>query len=332
MGVSGKVLVTGASGFVGSAVVRSALKEGFEVRALVRSSSPRTNLTGLDVEIAEGDIRDPAAMGKALQGVRFLFHVAADYRIWTPDPDAMFRTNVLGTKVVMDAARRGGVERIVYTSSVATLRPPHGAEPSDEEQRLDESEAIGPYKRSKVAAERAVEQMAAQGLPVVIVQPSTPIGTRDIRPTPTGRVIVEAAAGRIPVFVETGLNLVAVDDVADGHLLALKNGQIGRRYILGGDNVSLSEFLTRIALRTGRAPPRMRVPRWPLFPLAAAAQAMARLTGREPLLTWDGLKMSRHFMFFTSDRARRELGYAPRSYLEGLEDALTWFREVGPLK
>jgi dihydroflavonol-4-reductase len=332
MAIRGKAFVTGASGFLGSAVVRAALGEGLEVRALVRATSPRKNVAGLDIEIVEGDVCDPSAMREALRGVRYLFHVAADYRLWTPDSKAMFRTNVLGTKTVMDAAVRGGVERIVYTSSVATLRPPRRNDVSDETQQLSESEAIGPYKRSKVAAEREIERMALEGLPVVIVHPSTPIGPRDIRPTPTGRVILEAARGRMPAFIDTGLNLVGVDDVAAGHLLALRSGRVGGRYILGGDNVALREFLAQIACRTGRAPPRLRLPRWPLYPLAMGAEAIAQITRSEPFLTLDGLKMSRRHMFFSSAKAVRELGYAPRPYLDGLEGALTWFREARYLR
>jgi dihydroflavonol-4-reductase len=233
----------------------------------------------------------------------------------------------------MKAALRQGVERIVHTSSVATLRPPDGPRPSDEERRLGADEAVGAYKRSKIVAERLVERMAAgQGLPAIIVQPSTPIGPRDIRPTPTGRIIVEAASGRIPAFVDTGLNLVGVDDIASGHVLALRKGRIGERYILGGDNVALRDFLADIARRTGRRPPRIKLPRWPLYPLAAAAESLARITRKEPFLTLDGLKLSRHHMFFSSAKAVRELAYTPKPYGDGLEQALAWFREGGYLR
>lgn len=327
-----RVLVTGASGFVGSAVVRAALRDGLAVRALVRRTSPRGNLAGLDLEIVEGDILDGAAMERALAGVRYLIHVAADYRLWAPDADTMMRVNVEGTRTVMAAALRCGVERIVHTSSVATLRPAEGGTAVGEDGRLAEDEAIGAYKRSKIAAERLVERMAAvEGLPAIIVQPSTPIGPRDIRPTPTGRIIVEAATGRMPAYVDTGLNFAGVDDVAAGHLLALRHGRIGERYILGGDNVSLRNFLTEIAKLTGRRPPRIGLPRWPLYPLALAAEVNARITGREPLLTLDGLKMSRHHMFFTSAKAAHELGYAPEPYVAALADAIAWFREKGYL-
>jgi dihydroflavonol-4-reductase len=328
----GRALITGASGFVGSAVVRAALEEGLEVRALVRPTSPRCNLAELDVEIVEGDLLDAEAMERALGGVRYLFHVAADYRLWAPDPDAVIRTNVEGTRIVMEAALRRCVERIVYTSSVATLKPADGVGLAGEEQRLAERDAIGAYKRSKIAAERLVERMVAEGLPAVVVHPSTPIGPRDIRPTPTGRIVVAAASGRMPAFVETGLNLVGVDDVGSGHLLALRKGQIGERYILGGDNVLLRDLLTEIAHLTHRRPPRIGLPRWPLYPLALAAEARARITGKEPLLTLDGLKLSRHHMYFTSAKAARELGYAPQPYVVGLTDAVAWFRDNGYLR
>jgi dihydroflavonol-4-reductase len=323
--------VTGATGFVGSAVVRALLAVGFGVRALVRRGSPRANLDGLGVEILEGDMRDSEAVLLATNGARYVFHVAADYRLWAPDPGEILRTNVEGAKVVMEAAQAAGVERIVYTSSVATLKPCPDRSPADETMPLHESEAIGTYKRSKIAAERLVEEMIGRGLPAVIVNPSTPVGARDRRPTPTGRMIVEAASGRIPAFVDTGLNLVHVDDVAEGHVGALRHGRIGERYILGGQNMTLAELLGTIARLTGRSPPRIRLPRAPLYPLALAAEAMARVTKREPLLTVDGLRMSKHLMFFTSAKAERELFYKPRSAKEGIRDAVDWFRSAGYL-
>jgi dihydroflavonol-4-reductase len=264
------VLVTGASGFVGSAVARLLSARGFDVRVLVRSSSPRTNLEGFSCTIAEGDMREPADMRAAMKGARYLFHVAADYRLWARDPEEIVRNNLNGTRIVMEAARDAGVERIVYTSSVATLKPGTLDAPSNESARLNASDAIGAYKRSKVVAERLVEQMVADGLPAVIVSPSTPIGPRDIKPTPTGRIIVEAASGRVPAFVDTGLNLVHVDDVAEGHVLALEKGKIGDSYILGGENVGLKEMLGVIAGLAGRKPPRIKLPRGPLYPLAHA--------------------------------------------------------------
>ena len=327
------VLVTGASGFVGSAVARIAQQKGYAVRVLVRPTSPRTNVVDLDAEIVTGDMRDETSMRAALRGVRYLLHVAADYRLWAPDPDEIERANLEGAVATMRAARAEGVERIVYTSSVATLKVTSAGDPSDENRPLTAEQAIGVYKRSKVLAERAVERMIAQdGLPAVIVNPSTPIGPRDVKPTPTGRIIVEAALGKIPAFVDTGLNLVHVDDVAAGHFLALERGKIGERYILGGENLPLQQMLADIAALTGRKAPTVSLPRWPLYPLAVGAEAVARFTKREPFVTVDGLKMSKNKMYFSSAKAERELGYRARPYREGLSDALEWFRQAGYLK
>ncbi|AKM02864.1 MULTISPECIES: hopanoid-associated sugar epimerase [Burkholderia] len=327
------VLVTGASGFVGSAVARIAQQKGFAVRVLVRPTSPRTNVADLDAEIVTGDMRDEASMRAALRGVRYLLHVAADYRLWAPDPDEIERANLEGAVATMRAARAEGVERIVYTSSVATLKVTSAGDPSDENRPLTPEQAIGVYKRSKVLAERAVERMIAdEGLPAVIVNPSTPIGPRDVKPTPTGRIIVEAALGKIPAFVDTGLNLVHVDDVAHGHFLALEHGRIGERYILGGENLPLQQMLADIAQMTGRKAPTIALPRWPLYPLAVGAEAVAKFTKKEPFVTVDGLRMSKNKMYFTSAKAERELGYRARPYREGLRDALDWFGSAGYLK
>ena len=326
------VLVTGASGFVGSAVARIAQQKGYAVRVLVRPTSPRTNVADLDAEIVTGDMRDEASMRAALRGVRYLLHVAADYRLWAPDPDEIERANLEGAVATMRAARAEGVERIVYTSSVATLKVTSAGDPSDENRPLTAEQAIGVYKRSKVLAERAVERMIAdEGLPAVIVNPSTPIGPRDVKPTPTGRIIVEAALGKIPAFVDTGLNLVHVDDVAHGHF-ALERGRIGERYILGGENLPLQQMLADIAQMTGRKAPTIALPRWPLYPLAVGAEAVAKFTKKEPFVTVDGLRMSKNKMYFTSAKAERELGYRARPYREGLRDALDWFGAAGYLK
>jgi len=324
--------VTGASGFVGSAVARALIRSGYGVRALVRRDSPRVNLDGLGLEIVEGNMRDAEAITAAVQGARYVFHVAADYRLWAPDSHEIMRTNLDGTRVVMSAARNAGVERIVYTSSVATLKLGEDGRPADETKPLSEQEAIGTYKRSKVAAERLVEDMVRrEHLPAVIVNPSTPIGPRDVRPTPTGRIIIEAASGRMPAFVDTGLNLVHVDDVAAGHVAALNRGRIGERYVLGGENLSLADLLARIAFLTGRRPPRLRLPRALVYPLAFAAESVARITRREPFVTLDGLRMAKYKMFFTSAKAQRELGYTSRPVDDALRDALQWFRAQGYL-
>ncbi|TCM16054.1 dihydroflavonol-4-reductase [Novosphingobium sp. PhB165] len=322
-------LVTGVSGFVGSAVARALSSRGFRLRGLARAESSRVNLAGFPGELVEGDLRDAAAMERAMQGVDTLFHVAADYRLWAPDPEEIVRNNLSGTQSVMQAALKAGVPRIVYTSSVATLKPSDSGA-VDERAVAAPSEAIGAYKRSKVVAERLVERMVAeQGLPAVIVQPSTPIGPRDVRPTPTGRIIVEAALGRMPAYIDSGLNLAHVDDVAEGHVLALEKGKIGERYILGGQDVMLGDILAEIAIRLGRKPPRVRLPRAPLMPLAWANECVARLSGGgEPFLTMDSLRMGRHRMFFSSAKAERELGYSARPWQQAIGDAMNWFRQA----
>ena len=329
--MSDTILVTGASGFVGAAVARAALARGFKTKVLMRPTASHANIKGLDVEPVSGDMRDVGSMAVALKGARYLFHVAADYRLWARDPSEIERNNFQGARATMQAALRAGVERLVYTSSVAALKPGNG-EAVDETSRHTPQSAIGAYKRSKLVAEREVERMVAdEGLPAVIVAPSTPIGPRDIKPTPTGRVIVEAASGRMPAFVDTGLNLVHVDDVAEGHFLALEKGRIGQNYILGGEDVSLETMLADIARLTGRRAPTVKLPRGALFPLAYGAEMLARFTGKEPFLTADSLRMSRYRMFFSSAKAKTELGYKARPYGAGLQDALTWFSANGYL-
>jgi dihydroflavonol-4-reductase len=266
-------------------------------------------------------------------GCGVVFHVAADYRLWARHPQDIVATNVEGTRALMEAALRARVERIVYTSSVATLKARPGGAASDESAPLDPASAVGAYKYSKVVAERLVEAMVAERrLPAVIVNPSTPIGPRDVRPTPTGRIIIEAAAGRMPAYVDTGLNLVHVDDVAAGHLLALEKGRIGERYILGGQDVLLGDMLAEIARQTGRWAPKLRLPRRLIFPVAYAAEAVAHFTGREPFVTTTGLRLAKDRMFFTSAKAERELSYRARPYSEAVAEAIAWFREHGYLK
>jgi len=329
---AGPVLITGASGFLGAALVDVFRRAGFPVRIMVRATSPRTNLTWADVEVVEGDMRDRAAVAAALKGQRYLVHAAADYRLWAPDPEEIVATNRDGAVILMEEALRAGIERIVYTSSVATIKPHDDGTPADEARPLTPETAIGAYKRSKVVSERVVEAMAARGLPVVIVNPSTPIGPRDVKPTPTGRIILEAALGRMPAFVDTGLNLAHVDDVAYGHLLALQKGRIGERYILGGENVLLSRMLADIAGLVGRKPPTVNLPRAAVYPIAFVSEQIARFTGKAPFATIDGIRMSRYRMFFTDAKARAELGYTARPYREGLSDAIAWFRQEGRFK
>jgi dihydroflavonol-4-reductase len=332
MGNKEKILVTGASGFVGSAVARKLIEAGYSVRALVRGKSPRTHLAGLDLEYFEGDLRDRKSVARALAGMRYAFHVAADYRLWARDPSEIFASNVEGTRNLMEEAMRAGIERVVYTSSVATIALRSDGIAADETTPLREDQGIGAYKRSKIAAERLVEAMVAErGLAAVIVNPSTPIGPRDVRPTPTGRIIIEAAKGRIPAFIDTGLNLVHVDDVASGHLAALRHGKIGERYILGGQDVLFSQMLHDIARRVGRRAARVRLPWRALVPVAYVAEAIAKVTGREPFATLDGVHMAKYRMFFASSKAERELGYRSRHYAEGIDDAVRWFREAGYL-
>jgi dihydroflavonol-4-reductase len=325
-------LVTGATGFVGSAVVRALLARGHPVRVLARPNSDRRNLASLAVEIAEGAMEDPRSLARAVAGCRYVYHVAADYRIWVPDPAPMFRANVDGTRDLLTAALEAGAERVVYTSSVATLGLVPGGS-ADEETPSSLHDMIGPYKRSKFAAEEVARGLARErGLRIVIVNPSTPVGPGDIKPTPTGRLIVEAARGQMPAFVDTGLNIVHVDDVAEGHLAAAEKGRIGERYILGGENMALAEILAEVAQAVGKRPPWLRVPHSVLFPVAIGAELAARVTGRDPFVTLDGVRMSRKKMYFTSEKASRELGYTPRPAREAIADAVSWFEANGYLK
>jgi dihydroflavonol-4-reductase len=328
----GLSLVTGATGFVGAAVARALLRvPGQTVRVLARRNSDRRNLAGLAVEIAQGSLEDAASLARAVAGCRYLFHVAADYRLWVPDPAAMFRANVDGTRQLMQAALQAGVERVVYTSSVATLGILKDAA-ADEATPSTLGDMIGPYKQSKFAAEAAVQALIAErGLPAVIVNPSTPVGPGDVKPTPTGRLIVEAAKGRMPGYVDTGLNIVHVDDVAAGQVLAAAHGVIGERYILGGENMSLADILGHVARVTGRRPPLLKIPYAVVLPIAAGAEMMARVTGREPFTTLDGVRMSRKKMYFSSAKAINAFGYAPRPARAAITDAIAWFEANGYL-
>ncbi|MCH7794478.1 MAG: NAD-dependent epimerase/dehydratase family protein, partial [Proteobacteria bacterium] len=309
------------------------LERGEAVRVLARPESDRRNIEGLAVEVVEGDLRDKASLERACRGCQALFHVAADYRLWVPEPDEIYAANVDGTRALMEAAGEAGVTRIVYTSSVATLGLNRDASPADETTAVSLADMIGHYKRSKFLAEAAVRRLIAEaGLPAVIVNPSMPVGPRDIKPTPTGRIIVEAARGHMPAFVDTGLNVVHVADVAAGHLAAFKHGRIGERYILGGENMALGQILAAIARRCGRRAPRLRLPHGLVLPLAYAAEAWARLArSGEPFVTLDALRMARKRMYFSSAKAEAELGYQARPAEAALADAVDWFREAGYL-
>ena len=322
--------LTGATGFVGAAVARKLLEKGHRVRALSRAANDRRNLEGLDLEIIEGDLGHPATYREQLKGCQYLFHVAADYRIWVPDPTAMHRINVDGTRALMEAALAAHIERIVYTSSVATLGLNTDGTPANEDTPSSLSTMVGIYKKSKFMAEQEVHHLIRQnGLPAVIVNPSTPIGPRDIKPTPTGRIIVDAVAGRMPAYVDTGLNIAHVEDVAEGHWRAFERGTIGERYILGGENLGLGAILGIIAAIVHRPPPRLQLPRAPLYPLAYGMELVAKITGKEPLVTVDALNMAKKKMYFSSEKAEKALGYTHRPAREAIADAIGWFQKKG---
>jgi dihydroflavonol-4-reductase len=328
----GPTLLTGGTGFVGAAVARALLGRGHAVRALARRGGDRRNLDGLPVEVVEGDLTDPPSLTRAVAGCRFLVHVAADYRIWVPDAAAMLRANVEGTRALMEAAQVAGVERIVYCSSVAALGLVGDGTPGDETTPVSEDKIVGIYKKSKYRAEQAVLALVRErGLPAVVVNPSTPVGPRDIKPTPTGKMILDAAAGRMPAYIDTGLNVVHVDDVAEGHMLALERGRIGEKYILGGENFLLRDLLAVVAAETGRKPPSVRLPGAALWPVALACEALANVAGIEPMVTRDHLRMARKKMFFSPAKATAELGFAPRPAREAVRDAVAWLRSSGRL-
>ncbi len=325
-----KTLVTGASGFIGSRLVKRLLQTGAQVKVLVRKESNLENLQGLCIELAYGDLRDYETLRSALEGCDALFHVAADYRLWVPNPDQLYKTNVEGTVNIMRASLEEGVKRVVYTSSVATLGLNPDASPANEDTPVSIRDMIGHYKRSKFIAEEKVREMVKKNrLPAVIVNPSTPIGPGDIKPTPTGRIIIEAASGRMPAYVDTGLNIVHVDDVATGHILAFEKGRIGERYILGGENISLKRLLQEIARIMERPAPRIRLSPNLILPLAYIAEAIAKITRKEPFVTVDGVLMSKKKMFFSIDKARRELGYSARPAIEAIKDSIDWFKQKG---
>ena len=330
--MTGLTLVTGATGFVGAAVVRALRRRGQQVRVLTRANSSRQNLAGLDVEVAIGDLLDPASLERAVAGCRAVYHVAADYRLWVPKPEEMFRANIDGSRALLLAAKRAGVERIVYTSSVATLGVNADHTPSNEDTPVAVADMIGTYKKSKFLAEEEVRRLVKDAqVPAVIVNPSMPVGPGDVKPTPTGRMVIEAALGKMPAFLDTGLNVVHVDDVAQGHLLAYDQGVVGERYILGGENLTLAQILALIAGLVGRKAPTVQLPRLPLFPIAVIAELWGRISGIEPMLTVDSLKMAAKYMHYSSERAKTELGYQARPAQQAFADAIQWYQAQGIL-
>lgn len=327
-----KILITGATGFIGSAVTRRALAEGHAVRALTRPGSDTRNLEGLPVERATGDLTRPDTLRPVLEGCDAVIHTAGDYRLWSRDRKEVYRINVEGTRNLLHAAVDTRIRRVIHTSSVATLGLAADGGIADETTPVGLEDMVGDYKRSKYLAEELARSLGAeQGLSVSVVNPAAPVGPRDIRPTPTGRLVLDAAAGRMPAYVHTGLNIVHVDDVAAGHLLALARGEPGRCYILGAENMTLREILAEVAAQTGGRAPRLRLAPGVVLPIAYAAEAWASVTGREPRVTVDGVRLSRKRMFFSSERARAELGYTPRPAKEALADAVAWFRSNGYL-
>ena len=322
-----RALVTGASGFVGSAVVRNLLDQGADVRVLLRDGSVTSNIDTLAVEKTYGDLLDTDSLRRAVRDCDALFHVAADYRLWVRDPAVLYRTNVEGTVNLMRAANSAGIARVVYTSSVATLGIDPGRAPADEDMPVGLGDMVGHYKRSKFLAEAQVQEMIQdEGLPAVIVNPSTPLGPRDIKPTPTGAIVIDSLNGKMPAYVDTGLNVVHVDDVATGHWLAFERGEVGQRYILGGENMTLRQILLAIATISGGKPPRVRIPHWLALLIARINEAAVRSLGRgTPKVSIDSVRMSQKHMYFSHAKAEAQLGYSPRPALEAIRDAIDWF-------
>ena len=325
-----KAFVTGATGFVGSHVARVLAGEGADLRLLVRASSDPKNIQGLNADRVTGDLRDPASLDKAMAGCDVVFHVAADYRLWVRDPEQMFRANVDGTRAVLDAARKNGVRRVVYTSSVATMGFTSNGCPADENSPVALANMIGPYKRSKFMAEEVALDAGRSGMDVVVVNPSTPVGEHDIKPTPTGRIIVDFLKKKFPAYVDTGLNLVDVAECARGHVAALEKGRSGERYILGGENLTLKQILDKLAAITGLPSPTVRVP----YVLALATGVVdevvtGRILGREPRATIDAVRMGRKKMFVSCAKAERELGWKVVPVDGALRRAAEWFQANG---
>jgi dihydroflavonol-4-reductase len=325
-----KAFVTGATGFLGSHVARALADQGAELRLLVRPTSHLRNLEGLKAETATGDLRDAASLEKAMSGCDTVFHVAADYRLWVREPEAMYRSNVEGTKTLLEAARRNGVRRVVYTSSVATMGFTRNGHPADEDSPVSLADMIGHYKRSKFMAEQIALEAGRSGMHVVAVNPTTPVGEQDVKPTPTGRIVVDFLKRKFPAYVETGLNLVDVKVCARGHLAALEKGKSGERYILGGQDLTLKQILDRLGKITGLPSPKIKLPYF--FALATGVVDevfTGRLMKREPRATIDTVRMGRKKMFASSDKAERELGWKIVPVEDALRRAVEWFRGNG---
>jgi dihydroflavonol-4-reductase len=322
-------LVTGGTGFIGANVVRELLAAGARVRVLARPGGDRRALERCTVEIVEGDLLDPLSLRAAVRGARHVYHVAADYRLWAPDPRALYRANVDGTRHLLEAAAEAGAARIVYTSTVGAVGIPHDGAPGDETTPVSLQDMVGAYKASKFLAERVAEEAAARGAPIVIVNPSAPVGPLDIKPTPTGQMIVDFLRGRMVASLDTGLNLVHVRDVARGHILAAERGRVGERYILGNENLSLLEIFRRLAGITGIPAPRLRVPYAAAWLAAVGMEGMSRLTGRPPRVPLTAVRMARKRMHFSAAKAVRELGMPQTPVLDALADAVRWFVEHG---
>jgi dihydroflavonol-4-reductase len=320
------VLVTGASGFLGWHVARLLEERGYRVRALAR---PESRVTGLDAEIASGDLREPDSLSRAMAGCGLAFHVAADYRLWARKPAELYQSNVDGTRNLLEAARRAGVERVVYTSTVGTIGIPQGSL-GDEQTPVSLADMAGAYKRTKFLAEQVALKYAATGLPVVIVNPTAPVGDHDVKPTPTGQTIVDFLNGRLPAFIDTGLNIVDARDVAEGHLLALKRGRPGERYILGSENLTLAQILGALARITGRKAPATRLPYAVAYCAGVCSTVWAEMTGMPPRVPIDAVRMARQKMWVTHAKSQRELGFQPRSAEDALRKAVEWFSAISP--
>ncbi len=327
-----KALVTGATGFLGAHIVRELLADGVSVRVLARRGGDRGNLAGLDVEISEGDLLDKKSLAVAVKGCDTLFHAAADYRLWAKEPGVMYAANVDGTRNILQAALDEGLEKVVHTSSVGTLGNPGDGTPGDEETPVTFADMVGDYKKSKFLAEREAENFARRGLPLVIVNPSTPVGPLDIKPTPTGRMIVDFLAGRMPAYLDTGLNIVSAAECARGHILAAEKGVVGEKYILGSENLKLAQIFAMLAEISGTKAPRWRLPYGPVLFAARINAVLAAITGREPLIPLAGVQMAKKQMFFSSKKAKIALGFATSPVCHALELAAQWFRENGYLK